>query len=413
MPFQPNRIVRLDAARGGEAGFTLIELLIALALSLILIWGLLNLFDQNTSIAHTQNEIAEMQQAQRIVQYEVSRSLRMAGRGGMPLVDVANGLAIALRDNVGEGEYIADGNAGTPEIYPGTDVLTLRGAFSSPVYQLTVVDGGANMNLDNADTPTSGFFIVAAQTPAGIPQDLTLLADAIDQDLPQALIVVDANNELQYAVVELDSGNSVINNDGTITVGFTVQGGAHNDAYNALYPANSFSASTLANVSTVAVLEEYRYYVRKTNLGEQELPQLVRARVYPGTDEVYAGNEANWAVDLAENIFDLQIAFGVDFDGDGIATEGVPDTETPPSADEWAYNDAEDDFDDDWSVGRPLDARITTLARVARRDFRYTVPDVADKLENHVYEDDYVLNTDIGRSYRRRVLPTVISLRNL
>lgn len=408
----------LAAARRRDAGFSLIEAMIALALSALLIIAVLNLFDQNSQLAHSQNEISEMQQAQRIVQYEVSRSMRMTGRGGLPLTDLPDGNALSVRNNVGADEHISLTDTSTPEVYPGTDVLTIRGAFSSPIYQLQVQDNPDNLNLDDNENPTTGWVRIAATTPEGIPQDLTALSDAITNEVPEALVLVDAVNDQRYAVVELDTDLSVVG-AGFVDVYFFVEGGVNADAYKALYPAGNFDGTNLRSARSVGVLEEYRYYVRKASLGDRELPQLMRARAFPGTEEPYRGDASNWATDLAENIFDLQIAFGVDLDGDGLATEGVPGGEVEPADDEWLFNHGEDDAGAAWGAGQVVEARITTLARVARRDPKYEAPsdpedvDFLARLENHTYGEDYVLNNGEGLGYRRRLLPTVISLRNL
>src|SRR5205823_5422359 len=41
-------------------------------------------------------------------------------------------------------------------------------------------------------------------------------------------------------------------------------------------------------------------------------PKLSRARVYPNTQTPWSDDDTNWKVDIADNIFDLQVALGLD-----------------------------------------------------------------------------------------------------
>ncbi len=102
---------------------------------------------------------------------------------------------------------------------------------------------------------------------------------------------------------------------------------------------------------------------------------------------------------LAEGIEDLQIAVGVDEDGDG----GVLDNED--SSDEWFYNDAADSdppllTDTAWRA-----LRITVVARAA------VVDTSGDWSQRPEVEDHTGASTSDG--YRRRTTSTVVEIRNL
>ena len=65
------------------------------------------------------------------------------------------------------------------------------------------------------------------------------------------------------------------------------------------------------------MLEEYRYYVRREYAisGDKTsdlAPKLSRARVYLGTQAVWDDQEENWQADVADNVFDFQVALGLD-----------------------------------------------------------------------------------------------------
>src|SRR5262245_45603937 len=83
--------------RAAQAGFTLVELLVTLAVTALLVVGILGVFDFNNKVTHVQTQVAEMQQSIRVSQYEMVRYIRMAGRGGVP-----DSQAVTIRDNVGE-----------------------------------------------------------------------------------------------------------------------------------------------------------------------------------------------------------------------------------------------------------------------------------------------------------------------
>ncbi|MCG8459482.1 MAG: prepilin-type N-terminal cleavage/methylation domain-containing protein, partial [Holophagales bacterium] len=138
------------AARVPEAArraFSLTEMLVVLLIVGILLGGLLTLFSRSTYIARTQSDLAVLQQSLRVAHGELSRYLRMAGSGGLPIswntiptgvtIDYThvgsypNGFAVRVENNVAEGTTIG----GLP-VVPGTDVLTVRGVFSTPVYYL-------------------------------------------------------------------------------------------------------------------------------------------------------------------------------------------------------------------------------------------------------------------------------------
>src|SRR4029079_14833389 len=128
--------------------FTLIEAIVTLFVLVIVLVAVLSLFDFSNKLTRVQMQISDMQQELRVGQYEVARLTRMAGRGGLPASTSAhalpNGVALAVRDNgvskPGDDVHIAIGNADAPQIVKGTDVLTVRGIFNTPVYEIQYAD---------------------------------------------------------------------------------------------------------------------------------------------------------------------------------------------------------------------------------------------------------------------------------
>src|SRR6185295_11266989 len=144
-----------------RSGFTVVELLIVLAVTLILTLIMLQLFNLSDRLARVQTRVSEMQQSLRIGQYDMVRLARMAGRGGLPSIQAGtalpSGIAVSVRGNVsGTGARLTPGDAGTPKLLEGTDVITLRGAFSTQIFQLNSLDKRTFRRWDDGANPAGG-----------------------------------------------------------------------------------------------------------------------------------------------------------------------------------------------------------------------------------------------------------------
>ncbi len=398
-------------ASGHQAGFTLIEVLVALVLSILLLIVVYNLFEVNARISRVQTDVAEMQQGQRIAQHDVARIMQMAGRGGVPLGTVPEGMALAVLDAADADAHINPDDDATPAVLEGTDVLVVRGVFGAPIYQSPIETGEA-ITFDGA-TPsasTTGELTLTTPTRSGIPQDLSAIVEAVEEGRPEALMIVSTISDQLYAVVELDPDGSDITNPENPVIAFNITGGTHTDEYMALTPGGAFP-DTLLSYGHIGLLEEYRYYVREVVAGDELRPVLSRARVYPGTQEPWNDDATSWAVDMVDNVIDLQLAIGVDGDGDGAVTDGSLDEGGDLVADEWLYNTAgDDDSEARWSAGTLMYLRATSLIRSERRDRGYLAPEL-DLVEDHDY-DGSPLNEDRELWFRRRSVTTTVDLRN-
>ena len=68
-----------------QAGFSLVELLIAMLIGVQILIAAAIAFDFNNKLAITQTQITDLQQSLRVAQHDMSRLVRMAGRGNLPL----------------------------------------------------------------------------------------------------------------------------------------------------------------------------------------------------------------------------------------------------------------------------------------------------------------------------------------
>jgi type II secretory pathway pseudopilin PulG len=418
----------LSSKNRRQAGFTLMEGVISLAVATVLILGVLAVFDINARVARVQTDLSDAQQSARVAQDEILRLTRMAGRGGLAQGGLPLGIAVVTRNNVGEDETIDLINADTPEVLDSTDVLTIRGGFSNPVYQVRA-SAGAVTWAGPATAPTGGTVRVLNSLGSdgtgyngSAPQDLRALIEAVEEERPEALILVSARNPDLYAVVELDPGASDVSDPSQVTIAFRATGGAHTADYVRLNAAGVFppelsdpsgtGVATDTGVALLAILEEYRYFVRELRVDDDLVPVLNRARTYPGTSQPWDGNVANWSVAIAENVFDLQVSYGIDRDGDGLVADGDVVVGLAKEADEILYNHVGDQpGEPEWAAGDFAFLRLNTLVRTNRADHKYQAPEL-ETLEDHDYAGTE-FNDDEGRTFRRRLITTNVSLRNL
>jgi Tfp pilus assembly protein FimT len=436
-----------------QRGFTIIEVTVSLIVTVIVLLGVLALFDFSNKLTRVQTNISDMQQSLRVAQSDSVRLIRMAGRGGLPVGNLPDGFAISVRNNVGKavGDTKTIGGAGTPEIVHGSDVLTIRGVFSTPIYQLNSAAGTASFSVTPTAAPTSGTLHILANTPTGIPQDLTAIKDAIKNGRPEALVLVSAQGSDTWAVVQLDPGNSDVSNPADIKVGFLITGGTNSPAYSKFSSSGGTYPATLTSAAFVGILEEYRFYVRRTfeiagNDKSELSPKLSRARTFPGTqapwfdkdgDDVSA-DSPTWKTDIADNIFDFQVALGLDTAAKdpaaGACAAGTIASDdvncgiyesADGEGDDWMYNGEKTTDPALFANSDLYYIRISTLARTDRPDPNYTAPTLV-RVEDNVYDTDdgQKLNTlnivpqdrlgsTFGLQFRRRILRTVIDMRNL
>jgi hypothetical protein len=421
------------------AGFSVVELTISMLVLVIVMLGMLSLFDFANRLSGVQTNVADMQQSLRIAQQDVIRTVRMAGRGPVPLAQPPAGIAAAVWDQVPAGTRI--GGAGTPLAVPGTDILTVRGVFGSPVYQVNAARDEA-FEIKKVPGGFTGKVIVENQTPTSIPQDLGALRDAVLSGLEdvtrprERLVLVAAQSTEIWVVAALDPAKSTV----TATqaeLAFTavpLDDPAYFDI-SSIAPKVTDVEKDVPSVAYVGVLEEHRFYVRQifdvAPNGTQDVAhRFSRARVFPGTDRPWRGrgdaagvadpDHPSWSMDVADNIMDLQVALAFDTPrGGGRMTDDGNDTgdddrifeSADGTNDDWLFNDNQPVDPLQWANQQLYFIRLTTLARTDRRDAGYQSPELV-RLENHDLTTSR-FNTRTDRMFRYRPLQTLIDMRNL
>ena len=406
-----------------EQGYSLVELIIASAVMAEVLLVVLLLFDVNGRVSRVQIELADLQQSQRVAQNTMTRLVRMAGRGGLQ-----RGAAIAVTDNVP-----ASTTLGSQDVIESTDIVTVRGVFSTPIMQ---IDSSNPASFDYVSG--AGTLQVDSLSPSlFIPQPLDDLKDMLDRNLPIALVLVSAVNDNIYAVVEVTGASwsaPDLNSDGTndlrgvISFSGVTTTGTNIASYLPLSSTGNIFPSNLTNVGFAGVLEEYRYYIRDDQTVTGGVSnKLSRAQFYPGTNTVFPvipnnttspinpADDSNVRVDIADNVLDLQVALAIDLNNDG----DIDEDPTALDTDEWLFNDTGDDTTLPGWANRLFTARISTLVRTDRPDAGYMSEGLIN-IENRLYgpsagspeADPSNTQQQRDRAHRRRVIRSVVDLRN-
>jgi len=465
MTREPKRRSQSTAGRD-EAGFTLLEMVIALAITVGLTAAVFGTFHMNSRMARVETAMTQMQQSVRAVHLEVGSRLRVAGRGGLFQSTPAKnrpdlGAIVEVADNVtGTDRAIAPTMSNGPEAVEGTDVLTVRGVFTTPIYQtfgndedqvfLVLWDAAGNPTGDPTRART-GQIQVCDRSPSGFPQSLGPLRDAITNDSQEALVLSSSADAGDYGVVRLDpsssSATSSLCNPGEpnagVTLAFVVSGdGGRADQYQQLAPTGPGLPATLTSVSFTALLEEYRYFLRDVREvtadgSSRLLPRFSRARLYPNTGAPWgtdaATRAASAATDIADDLIDFQVSLGLDSSQgggaieDGSAADRLLTESDDGRSDDWLFNSEDDDPEDTawarpgsagltspWLRARLFYVRIDTVGRALQPELGYEAPQLT-ALEDRTYDSSDPDDPDSPdqRQFRRWLLSTTIDLRNL
>lgn len=344
---------RIPCKHRPQTGFSLVELMIALTLGLLLIAAVGALFFANKRNYNQNTLIAEMQDNARFAMQALSRDLAMAGfLGGMmdtSLLQTTSSTIPTLGQDCGPG---ADGETGW--------------AFDSDAIEI----------LDDA-APASVNATYGCLAAADVEADTDILV--VRRVSGQA----SADIETTGTVPNLAANTFYLRTNRTVGSLFFSQATAS-------YPSSGHPP----NSPPMTYWEYYSrlYYVRPyaETLGDG-IPTLCRA---------YLVNQTSPAVDtecIAEGIQDMQIAFGIDSDGDGVANRYATD----PSRAE---------------LEQAVTARIQLLMRSRTPDYGYD----NDKTYNLTGKDDdgdgSVDETNDGYTpadhYYRRIIQTTVLLKN-
>lgn len=340
-------------------GFTLIEILVSLAILGIVLAGIYSVYRMQHKSYIVQEQVAEMQQNERIALQMITRDIRTAGlglacqQGGIILTEDANGSG-ALdggEDINGDSALTAFGDSLG---YDGSDTIALAYYIFSPLGS-----SGGNTYTTDIFNPAAANFKVQDATGFNV-DDLVIIYN--QNNLCNTATVVITNVQPASGTLVHATGKAIENKPGGIGPAFST-----GDRVRRLITPEGGGIIT------------YR-------IGNPDGYTLFRTVRTTGAPVVQP---------LADNIEDLQFAYGFDVNGNGIVEAG-----------EWFNTPAGQDM----TLLREI--RVTLVARTIRDDPEFNTG-ARPVIENHDPAGSIITTPAQAVKYRRRVLQTTIKLRNI
>lgn len=360
-----------------QSGFSLTELMVAMTVSLILMYGMGQIFISSKRTYTAQEGLSRLQENGRFAIEMLGRSVRMAGyMGCMAETNLFNNLnnpnAFGWNLDVGIEGFEANGTdpgddyeitatdpapvAGTNwspnlpapiagNVLPGSDVVIVR--YVNP--------NSVSVRLSGANQYNTGSQVFVLQTDQFQDGDLLVITDCRKSSLFQATNVQNVGG--------VPPGTNLV---------FSAAGTPGNAVHPWPIPAQQYGPE-----SEVAMAEAYAFYV---GLGADNRPSLFQLRLQNN-----AGAVGTVAEELVDGVESMQILYGVDTNGNDQINGYVP-------ADQVA----------DWD--QVMAARIALLLRTP------------DDIQPEVFGATYTVNgttiEPVPDRRQRRVFSTTITLRN-
>ncbi|MCY0965536.1 PilW family protein [Parathalassolituus penaei] len=328
------------SARAKQSGFSMIELMISMVISLVLIAGVVSVFQSNKRTYITGDALAEIQENVRIAYDYIAREVRMAGSGYSCLANVTtvqNMLNSTDFDfNFAQPLEAYDNGNNLPAalsgvVKSGTDALVVRGTYGV----------GAKLETE-LDNPSASLKVTSIDPPPMGVDDIVVVTDCRTASIFQITNFSGNGNS---------GSDNVVHNTGTGTPG--------NQTKNFIYPFQA--GATVIKTRTIA------YYIGTNANGESALFQ--RATDQGSSD----------TIEVVEGIQDMQLTFGVDTNDDGLPEGYYTPTQITDGSIGAEWSDA-------------ISARINLLVR--------SIDDnVVDSISSYTFNGKTITPTD-KRMYR-------------
>jgi prepilin-type N-terminal cleavage/methylation domain-containing protein len=368
---------------GSHGGFTLVEMIVVVFLLALAMLGLLSVFDASARINKSESDIADAQGAVRYGIYSMTRAIRMAGSGGLYVTQAVlnkgdkdlTGIIPkdVSYDNVPAGTQVISLN-GNINVRPGTDMIEIRGVINSPLIGFDLATG-----CNTASTPcdpatgclpcqdTKNLNVAVKTQNAHVNDDATQRTQFSQIDAytagvtggPPMLVLVAFNDDL-HTGCSLSNGAQFVPlypqvpyNVGAISsktalcstpceFGLVHTFGSVNFAdpvaieFNTENPADAGTAALAEkNVRHAGILDDLIFFIDNTDSFHPALAQGTRR-----------GDKFD-VVALADDVEDMQIAYGVDKDNNNAinrltvtptASDADTNVSSQPGGDEWVPN---------------------------------------------------------------------------
>ena len=360
------------SARRLDGGFTLIEMIVVVFLLAIAMLGILAVFDASARINKSEQDVADAQGNVRYGIYQMTRAIRMAGAGpsfvaqsvlNAPDTDLA-GITVGSGrgyDNV-TGATVTDLSGTAVPVRDGTDMIEVRGVINSPLLSL---DAGSGCTTCIGTEAVTAKPITFGWKYPHVNDDVTnrpqfSQVDAYTQGVSAGnpmLVLVTGKDDIHTACSTIDpTGHPTVSPrypQPTYNVGLLTS------------PTNLVGAQTFGNVnfSSGVALEFITELPSLTGAGPNNMATIgMRGAgilddlvffidnsdpIHPALAQGTRRGSQFDVVRLADDVEDMQIAYGVDTDGSGAINRLVPtaagtDTDlnvsTQVDGDEWRPN---------------------------------------------------------------------------
>ena len=349
-------------ARASAGGFTLIEMIVVVLLLSIAMLGILAVFDASARINKSEQDVADAQGAVRYGVYQMTRAIRMAGSGGLyvtqavlnhrdpqlPGINLVNSADSDSFDNVQTGTTVTSTQGAAVPVRPGTDMIEVRGVLNSPL--LAFDDDPANgcQGASNVCVGNVAVDVKAATNLGHVNDDTSQRPQfgAIDTYTAGAtaanpmMVIVTSNIDVHagcsgiptpqrypqplYNVGVITAQTSLGTSQTFGSVDFSYTGGGfrvieydtEDPLDSGLDPGYNYPSGIKNPLRAVGVLDDLIFFVDNTDAS------------HPGLAMGARRGAAFDVVRIADDVEDMQIAYGVDLDGDGRVTRYTPTT--PP-----------------------------------------------------------------------------------
>lgn len=274
-----------------QLGFTLIELMIAMVLNLILVGGIFTLYRGSNETSRAQSAVSSVQENLRFAFEYLSFDVRMAGYNGCANVRDVKPQVVADPVPAGYGSTLsmtvrgyADGSGWTNPSsitrVSGTDVITIFRAAPNM---------GVRLSCDSPDPTQSQLF--ADSMPFKIESgQLLMITDCSRSDVFRATNTVDISTG-KVSIAHASNKN-------------TQPAGSACPAGSGKLPNECKSGSyTCKEGARISVMESWTYFVGTNPRGRRSLYRVSDSGPSVVVEE------------LVENVFDLQLRYGLDTDG--------------------------------------------------------------------------------------------------
>ena len=361
------------AGSSSSSGFTLVEMIVVTLLLAVAMLGLLAVFDASARINKNETDVADAQGAVRYGIYQMTRVIRMAGSGGLYVTQaVLNHADSALPgilpagasyDNAA-GVTVLGTDGNTYTVRPGTDLIEVRGVILSPLvgFDQQTGCGGCTGTQNVTALAITGDPLIGQHVnndATNRPQFTAIDAHAASASAgqPMFVIVEDGNTDLHVGCSDPLPGGATrypqpVYNVGVITAPTTMGapntfgpvdfGGTIGPRFNTELPSGASQAAIpILKVRRAGILDDIVFFVTTDPTG------LDPTGIHPFLAQGIRRGNAFEISRLADDVEDMQVAYGIDTNGDNALTTLPPvlpapnidpNVSTASGGDEWVPN---------------------------------------------------------------------------